>query len=68
MEDWVKILQSKEQFYGSFQHFIVPHGIQHVKLCTFPKFLACIIKCTICPFFEEKQPSLWNPIFATNFC
>ena len=31
MEDWVKIPQSKEIFFGGFQYFIASHLIQHVK-------------------------------------
>ena len=31
MEDWVKLPQSKEIFFGGFQYFIASHLIQHVK-------------------------------------
>ena len=31
MEDWIKIPQSKEIFFGGFQYFIESHLNQHVK-------------------------------------
>ena len=52
--DRVEVPQSKNSFWGVFVVWSASHLIQHVKLCTCTNFHACIIKCTMRPFFEVK--------------
>ena len=42
-------------FGGIFEVGSASHLNKHVKLCTCTKFHACIIKCTIRPFFEVNR-------------